>query len=154
MQIVYKKPNLDDIKAMQELVKPYIDSGVILYRSDSEMATTIRSYTIALHENKIIGFGALHIHNTTLAEIRSLIVAQNYRMHKIGLNLVSNMINEGNELGLQEILVLTYQADFFKKIGFIEIPKESIPESKIWADCIKCKHFPICDELSLIIKLS
>ncbi|PHQ55600.1 MAG: GNAT family N-acetyltransferase, partial [Sulfurimonas sp.] len=31
-----------------------------------------------------------------------------------------------------------------------EIPKESLPEHKIWADCIKCKHFPICNEVSLI----
>jgi len=49
--------------------------------------------------------------------------------------------------------VLTYLADFFKKIGFVEIPKESIPEHKIWADCIKCIHFPVCNEISLVYRL-
>jgi amino-acid N-acetyltransferase len=45
---------------------------------------------------------------------------------------------------------LTYQQRFFERLGFEEIPKESIPEHKIWADCIKCKHFPVCNEVSLI----
>jgi len=52
----------------------------------------------------------------------------------------------------EEVLVLTYLPEFFKKIGFVEIAKESIPEHKIWADCIKCIHFPVCNEVSLIYR--
>jgi len=40
--------------------------------------------------------------------------------------------------------------EFFKRLKFEEIPKESIPEHKIWTDCIKCIHFPLCNETSLI----
>jgi amino-acid N-acetyltransferase len=47
-------------------------------------------------------------------------------------------------------LTLTYQKEFFEKLGFVEIPKESIPDKKIWADCIKCKFFPNCNEIALI----
>ncbi len=61
-------------------------------------------------------------------------------------------LSEAKELGVKEVLVLTYLPDFFKKVGFIEIPKETIPEHKIWTDCIKCIHFPICNEVSLIYK--
>ena len=25
---------------------------------------------------------------------------------------------------------------------------------KIWADCIKCIHFPVCNEIALVYKLS
>ena len=153
MEVIYRKPTLRDVDMMQDLVKSEVDKGVILYRSADEMAGTIRSYFVALVDSKIVGFAALHIHNTKLAEIRSLIVDERYRGQKIGVNLVKNAISEGMFLGVQEILVLTYRAEFFKALGFVEIPKESIPESKIWADCIKCKHFPICDEVSLIINL-
>lgn len=138
---------------MQDLVKNEVDRGVILFRSPDEMATTIRSYTLALCDGKIVGFAALHIHNLKLAEIRSLIIDENFRGQKIGANLIKTMLEEGRALGVLEVLALTYRAEFFKKLGFVEIPKESIPESKIWADCIKCKHFPICDEVSLIINL-
>jgi amino-acid N-acetyltransferase len=148
--ITYQKPTLADIPFMQALVAPEIQSGVILSRSDDEIATNIRSYMLALEGKKIIGFCALHIHSPNLAEVRSMIVDVDYRGLKIGSELVEKVCEEGRALGLKEILALTYQKPFFERLGFVEIPKESIPEHKIWADCIKCKHFPICNEVSLI----
>ncbi len=150
MNITYKKASLLDIPEMQNLVEPEIQSGVILYRSDDEIATNIRSYTLAMDGDKLVGFCALHIHSPNLAEVRSMIVNSNYRGQNIGSNLVAKVCDEGNILGLREVLALTYQRTFFERLGFVEIPKESIPEHKIWADCIKCKHFPICNEVSLI----
>jgi amino-acid N-acetyltransferase len=135
---------------MQKLVAPEIESGVILPRSDDEIATNIRSYILAMDGEKLVGFCALHIHSPNLAEIRSMIIDGEYRGRHIGSELVDKACEEGARLGLGEILVLTYQQRFFENLGFIEIPKESIPEHKIWADCIKCKHFPICNEVSLI----
>lgn len=148
--ITYKKPTLSDITSMQQLVAPEIESGVILPRSDDEIATNIRSYILAMDGEKLVGFCALHIHSSNLAEIRSMIIDSQYRGRHIGSTLVEKACEEGARLGVREILVLTYQQRFFENLGFIEIPKESIPEHKIWADCIKCKHFPICNEVSLI----
>ena len=93
---------------------------------------------------------ALHIHTTDLAEVRSLIVKDGIRGQKIGENLVKKALEEASSLGIQRVLSLTYKQAFFERLGFVEIPKESLPEHKIWADCIKCKHFPICNEVSLI----
>ena len=42
------------------------------------------------------------------------------------------------------------EKDFFLSCGFREIPKEDIPEQKIWADCIRCKLFPICNEIAMV----
>jgi len=148
--IEYLKAKLSNISQMQELVKEEVESGVILERNENEMATTIRSYFIAKDGDKIVGFVALHIHTLLLAEIRSLIVSKEQRGKNIGANLVNIASDEGRELGVKQVLTLTYQKEFFEKLGFVEIDKESIPESKIWADCIKCKHFPICNEISLI----
>ena len=153
MQINYQKARLSDIKSMQNLVAPEVESGVILDRSDDEIATNIRSYILAFDDNKLIGFSALHIHSPSLAEIRSLIVKDSYRGKKIGEGLIAKHIIEAELLGLQKILSLTYKQSFFERLGFVEIPKESLPEHKIWADCIKCKHFPICNEVSLIKNL-
>jgi amino-acid N-acetyltransferase len=135
---------------MQQLVAPEIISGVILARSDDEIATNIRSYTLAMDGDKLVGFCALHIHSPKLAEVRSMIVDSHYRGMNIGSSLIEKVSIEGKALGISEILALTYQQQFFERLGFIEIPKESIPEHKIWADCIKCKHFPVCNEVSLI----
>ena len=150
MKIELSKAILADIPKMQELVAPEVESGVILVRSDDEIATNIRSYILAKDGNNLVGFCALHIHEPSLAELRSLIVKENYRGQKIGEQLISKAMDEAKLLGLKKVLSLTYKQSFFQRLGFIEIPKESIPEHKIWADCIKCKHFPVCNEVSLI----
>jgi len=148
--IEYKKAKLRDIIEMQNLVSPEVESGIILDRTDDEISTNIRSYTLAVDDDKLIGFCALHVHSPSLAEIRSLIIKEEYRGKGVGTGLINKVIQEGVELGLQKILSLTYEKEFFEKLGFAEIPKESLPEHKIWADCIKCKHFPVCNEVSLI----
>jgi len=150
MQVNYSKAKLFHIEAMRALVLPEIQSGTILDRSEDEIATNIRSYTLAYIEEELVGFTALHIHTYDLAEIRSLIVKDGYRGAKIGENLVNRALEEATQLGIKRVLSLTYKQSFFERLGFIEIPKESLPEHKIWADCIKCKHFPVCNEVSLI----
>ncbi len=153
MSLVYEKPTLNDIDKMQELVKPEVENGIILYRSDDEIAQNIRSYVVARIEEKIVGFCALHIFSKQLAEIRSIIIDKNYRGEGIGKNLVNYLINEGKKLGVESIFALTYEREFFQKIGFKEIEKDKLPEQKIWADCIKCKHFPVCNEIAFILEI-
>jgi len=151
--IELRKAKLNDIPLMQELVKQEVADGVILKRSDDEVATNIRSYVLVFKDNNLIGYAALHIHSPELSEIRSLIVSSEARGLGVGKKIVEFCKVEAKKLGLKEILVLTYIADFFRKLGFEEIEKEKIPEHKIWLDCVKCVHFPVCNEISLIYKL-
>ncbi len=135
---------------MQALVRPEVEGGIILERSEDEIANAIRSYVIARDDDEIVGFCALYIFDSALGEIRSLIIKQSYRGKGIGRQIVEYALQEAKELGLKRVLALTYQRDFFLRLGFVEVPKEEIPDQKVWVDCIKCKHFPICDEISLI----
>jgi amino-acid N-acetyltransferase len=150
-----RKAVLGDIPSMQTLVKNEVEDGVILKRTADEVATNIRSYVVAEDAGCVVGYTALHIHSQRLAEIRSLIVDEAYRAKNIGTKMVQFTLNEAKVLGiLEDVLVLTYLPLFFAKMGFIEIAKESIPEHKIWTDCIKCIHFPICNEIALVYKVS
>ncbi|RDU72187.1 N-acetyltransferase [Helicobacter brantae] len=149
----FVKPTLKDIAEMIALVEPEVKKGVILPRSQEEMANTIRSYYVAKVEGRIVGFCALHIYSPSLAEVRSLIVKEEYRSNGIGKGLVELLLEEGKRLGIEEVLVLTYQERFFKALGFSVIEKEEIPNPKIWTDCIKCKHFPKCNEIALLKRI-
>lgn len=151
--ISFIKPTVKDIPKMQQLVKQEVQNGNILDRTESEMATTIRSYIVAYKDDIVVGFVAVHIHTTTLCEIRSLVVHSDFRNRGIGAELITKSIDEAKQYGLQTILVLTYRQKLFEKFGFQVIAKESIPETKIWLDCIKCKHFPICDEIALTLNI-
>ena len=148
------KAKISDIADMQTLVADEVEKGVILPRSEDEIANNIRSYVLAKDGEKLVGYTALHIHSKKLAEIRSLIVHADYRGKNIGVDMVAFAINEARDLGIQEeILSLTYSPEFFRKLGFKEINKESIPDHKIWADCIKCIHFPVCNEVALVYSM-
>lgn len=149
------KAKLSDIPDMQRLVASEVKEGIILNRTEDEVATNIRSYVLAKDGDRLVGYTALHVHSRRLAEIRSLIVDEAYRGQKVGQRMVQFTLDEAKSLGVEEdVLVLTYLPDFFQKLNFTEINKEVIPEHKIWADCIKCIHFPICNEVALVYKLS
>lgn len=145
------KPKLYDIPNMRSLVLPEVQNGIILDRSEDEIANTIRSYNaIKNADGDIIAFSALYIYSINLGEIRSLIVREDYRRKGLASMLINSLIEEAKDLGLKEILALTYKREFFEKLDFREIDKSKIPNHKIWADCINCKRFPICDEIALI----
>ena len=150
MVIKYMSAKLSDISGMQKLIEPEVYSGIILARNSDEIATNIRSYILAKLDDKLVGFGALHFHTDKLGEVRSLVVSPDVRGKGIGKNIVKKTIESAKELGAQQIFTLTYKKEFFESLGFREIPKEELPAHKIWADCIKCKFFPICDEIALI----
>jgi amino-acid N-acetyltransferase len=149
----YYKPTIKDISNMQNLVQEDVENGNILIRTTSEIATNIRSYKVVYDGDILVGFVALHIHSTFLAEIRSLVVKDDFRGKGIGKELIKHCIVEAKSLYLKEILVLTYKQQLFEKFDFKVIEKGSIPDTKIWLDCIKCKHFPICDEVALLLKV-
>jgi len=149
------KAKLADIPDMQALVTAEVKEGIILNRTEDEVATNIRSYVLAKDDGKLVGYTALHIHSKRLAEIRSLIVDESYRGQSVGKRMIKFTLEEAKALEVEEdVLVLTYLPQFFEKLNFNEINKEVIPEHKIWADCIKCIHFPVCNEVALIYKLS
>ena len=152
-KLEFFKPDVLDIDEMQKLVYDDVENGNILDRNSNEMATTIRSYTAVKYDEQIVGFVAVHIHTTTLAEIRSIVVHKEFRGKSIAKFLIEKAILEAKSINLTKLLVLTYKKELFEYFGFEVIEKESLPDTKIWADCIKCKHFPICDEIALTLDI-
>ncbi|QKF64459.1 acetyltransferase [Campylobacter corcagiensis] len=148
----FKKAKLKDISLMQEMIKPEIESGVILPRSNDEIATSIRSYILAYEKDELIGYGALKIYSQKLAEIRSLVIKREFRAKGVGSALVKELLKEAKEYEIEAVFALTYRDKFFINLGFEVVDKDELPSQKIWADCIKCKNFPVCNEIAVIYK--
>ncbi|MEO1941287.1 MAG: N-acetyltransferase [Campylobacterales bacterium] len=152
-ELELRPATLREILEIEMLLTPYVKEGVILERSRDEIAQNIRSYLLLYSNRQLVGVGALHIYTPQLGELRSIAIREEFRGKGFGKFLVEGLIREGKRLGLRDLLVLTYQKVFFEKLGFIEIPKEAIPEKKIWNDCIKCPFFPVCNEVALLKSL-
>lgn len=127
------------------------------YSQEASVFQTERSQPCesqCLKEAEILaGFASLKIFNADLAEVRSLIVAPQFRRRGIARAIVNELLDEAKFYGLKSVFTLTYQKEFFERLGFTEIPKDELPAQKIWADCIKCKKFPVCNEIALIYTL-
>ena len=127
------------------------------YSQEASVSQTERSQpheSQRLKEAEILaGFASLKIFNADLAEVRSLIVAPQFRRRGIARAIVNELLGEAKFYGLKSVFTLTYQKEFFERLGFTEIPKDELPAQKIWADCIKCKKFPVCNEIALIYTL-
>ena len=149
-----RKAIAGDIKEIQNLIGIYADKGQMLPRSLSELYDHLRDFHVYMDEkkNNIIGVCAIHICWEDLSEVRSLAVKEEFQGRRIGFELVKASISESRALGVNRIFVLTYQVEFFKRLGF-EITDKAVLPQKIWADCLKCAKFPDCDETAMILNL-
>ncbi|MCI5145127.1 MAG: N-acetyltransferase [Candidatus Electrothrix sp. AR3] len=137
-----------DIKAIHRLLQQFADKGLLLGRSISSLYDQLRDFVV-YDDNGIQGVCSLHICWDNLAEIRSLAVTEGCQGRGIGKELVSSCLDEAWSLEIGKVFVLTYQADFFRKLHFTDIEKNDLPH-KIWSDCLQCPKFPDCDEEALI----
>ncbi len=147
-----RKGKISDVKAIQQLINHYADSGQMLPRTLNELYEGLRDFSVFEEDGFLAGVCALHVSWDGLAELRSLAVRQDSAKKGIGSTLVRQCLAEAAELGAERVFVLTYQADFFRALGFADIDKKELPH-KIWTDCLHCVKFPNCDESALIIKL-
>ncbi len=148
-----RKARITDLKQVHKLINNFAQKQEMIPRSLNELYENVRDYFVCEDYGKICGVCALHIMWEDLAEIRSLVVDGKHQGKGIGKNLVRQCLKEARVLGLQRIFALTYQTEFFKKIGFSDIDKSNLPQ-KIWGDCLRCPRFPECEEHAVMINLS
>lgn len=149
-----RKARIGDVREIQKMLAGHAQRGELLPRSLSELFDNLRDIFVYLDDSQpqIMGTCSMHICWEDLAEIRSLVVREPYQRQGIGRKLVEACLSEAVTIGLYRIFVLTYQTQFFRKLGFRQVDKATLPH-KIWADCIKCVKFPECDEIALVLEL-
>jgi amino-acid N-acetyltransferase len=147
-----RKAKISDLKQVQKLINEFAKREQMIPRSLNELYETMRDFVIYESNGEICGVCALHIMWEDLAEIRSLAVDKSHQKMGIGISLVKHCLKEARSLGLKKIFALTYHPDFFKKLGFVDVDKASLPQ-KIWGDCLRCPRFPECDENAVILHL-
>jgi amino-acid N-acetyltransferase len=148
-----RKAEINDIKNIQLLINEFADKGKMLHRSLNSLFDNLRDFVVCYDENnKISGCGALHIAWYDLAEIKSLAVDKENRYKGIGKKIINYLLDEARVLKVKKVFALTYETEFFIKLGFNKIDKSELPH-KVWSDCINCSKFPDCDEVAVSIDL-
>lgn len=149
---IVRPATIHDVVYIHDLVDNYAHMGNLLPRAMSELYRHLRDFFVVEQDQKIVGCGALEIFTETLGEVRSLVVADDYKGNGFGQKLVAHIIEEARHIGLRQIMALTYVPDFFYKLGFRTVEKDTLPE-KVWGVCIKCYKFNNCDEIAVVIDI-
>ena len=147
-----RRATVEDVKDIYNLIKEFSDRGLLLKRTMSNIFDNIRDFFIIEENNEIAGIGSLHVCWEDLGEIRSLCVKDEFAKKGFGRELVRVCLEDAKSIKLKRVFVLTYNVDFFKKIGFEVIDKKLLPH-KVWAECVNCPKFPECDEVAMIFYL-
>ncbi|MGI5901383.1 MAG: N-acetyltransferase [Desulfitobacteriia bacterium] len=148
----YRYARLSDVEEILELINSFAAKGIMLPRSRSSLYESIREFVVAISQGKIIGTGSLHIVWNDLAEIRTLAIDERYQGQGVGRKIVEILLEEAVELQCPRVFTLTYQVDFFQRLGFRLVNKEDMPH-KVWKECINCVKFPNCDENAMVLDL-
>lgn len=147
-----RKAVMSDTEAIYQLIKHYALEGILLSRTYSSIYENLQNFFVAEDSGKVAGVASLHILDKDLAEIRSLAVHPEHIGKGIGKQLVKQVMAEANRLEIENLIALTYQIEFFSKLGFEIVDKQSLPQ-KMWKDCINCPKLPSCDEIAMLKKV-
>lgn len=148
-----RKAVIDDVPVIHSLIEMFVDAGVMLPRTYDDICTSLRDFFVCEENGEIIGVAALSLVWKGMGEVRSLAVRRDHTLKGTGRALVGACIEEARDLGLKSLFALTYQEEFFKRIGFHVVDKETLPH-KIWGDCVNCAKFPACDETAVVMELT
>ncbi len=147
-----EKAKVSDVPQMHKLINSLAEKDEMLARSLSEIYENIRDYFVVRQDERVIACVALHVSWSDLAEIKSLVVAEDCQQQGVGARMMAACIRGAKELGIPTIFCLTYKPVFFEKFGFSQADKAELPR-KVWGECYRCPKFPDCDEVALIYHL-
>jgi len=147
-----RKAVMGDLPVLLRLINDNAAQGLMLQRSEFELAENLRDFTVAVVDGQPVGCCALHFYSSSMGEIRSLAVDPASRQKGAGRRLVEALVEEARACGLLAVFAFTYIPGFFAKLGFREIEREALP-LKAWKDCLRCPKFQCCDEVAVVMPL-
>jgi amino-acid N-acetyltransferase len=140
-----RSARINDVPAINDLITASAERGLMLFRPLADLYEKIRQFVVWEETGQVLGCCALEIVWRDLAEVKSLAVREGCRGRGVGRALVEAVEAEAIALGLERIFALTRERVFFERLGFVAVPKESLPH-KVWSDCVKCPRLHDCDE--------
>lgn len=146
--LVLRKALLTDLEPLLCLINDYASQGTMLPRTEFELSESIRDFSIAELDGRLVGCGALHFYGPHTGEVRSLAVEPRLKGHGVGRKIVEALENEAVIHGLSSVFAFTYVPDFFSRLGYSEVERDGLP-SKVWKDCLRCPKFQCCDEIAM-----
>jgi amino-acid N-acetyltransferase len=144
-----RSAKVSDAGAINALVSSYAERDRMLFRSMADIYENLQTFTVAELDGNVVGCCALEVIWSDLAEIKSLAVDESKNKKGIGKKLVEAALEKAADIGVPKVFALTLEQEFFEKLGFTKVDKETLP-MKVWSDCARCPKQQNCDEIAVV----
>ncbi|MDT5091930.1 MAG: amino-acid N-acetyltransferase [Mycobacterium sp.] len=119
-RLLIRRARTSDIPAIKSLVD-YYAGRILLEKNLVTLYEAVQEFWVAELDDEVIGCGALHVMWSDLGEVRTVAVHPAVKGHGVGHAIVDRLLQVARELQLQRVFVLTFETEFFKLHGFVEI---------------------------------
>lgn len=147
-----RKAHMDDVKDIHALLLDCAQKGLLLPRALIFLYGHVRNFWVVdAPGGGIAACCALAPVWEDLGEICSLVVREDLRRHGLGRKVVEACMSDCEALHIRRVFSLTYQVEFFSRLGYEIIDKGALPQ-KIWSDCVHCAKYPDCCDETAVFK--
>jgi len=135
----------------------HLNRDMLVPRSVGNIVENIDRFFVAECGGEMCGCASYQVHpeigapESATVEIQSVAVKTAFRRRGIGRALVETVASRAADFSPKEVLVLTFAPEFFRSLGFSEIPKTQVMH-KLYTGCINCtKHTDpfTCPEIAM-----
>ena len=151
-RVTFRQATTSDASEIHALISDNLEVGHLLPRTIDDVVAHAARFIVADWDGSVIACAELAPLSKTVAEVRSLVVAQHARGNHIGPRLVTELAAEGAARGFATLCAFTHQPSHFVKMGFTIVPHMWGPE-KIAHDCIGCPLFRRCGQYAVTLPL-
>ena len=123
----------DDAQAIHALLRPFVMQRLLLSRTRAELIELSRHGFVAMLDDddddqpsRCVGFAAVEVYSTKLAELQCLAVHPNYQRSGVGRQLVQMCVDRARDLGIMEVMAISSSEAFLRNCGF----DYSLPDQK------------------------
>lgn len=150
--LVMRTATAEDAEGLHALVSAHVQEGHLLPRELSELRTHAARFVVCEERGQIKGCAELAPLSPKVAEVRSLVVAGNFRRAGVAARLVDELRERARSAGFDTLCAFTHDARFFVRQGFSIVPHLWLP-AKIATDCVNCPLFRRCEQRAMMLPL-
>ena len=126
-----REMTIEDIPAILNLIRPFVEEGILLPRTEQSLASTFTDYIVYELDDGIKGCAALHFYNDFQAEIAAVAVDPVCSHLGIGPKMMEYLLNKAQSQQAKSVFILTTRtADWFEMQGFISDDISTLPTKR------------------------
>lgn len=116
--ITFRDAELEDVARVARLIVPFVELRLLLPRGCDDLVRLMKHGFCAEDNGELVGFAAVEIYSSKLAEVQCLAVAQTHQGRGIGKRLVHLCVERARREHVLELMAITSSDHLFFTCGF------------------------------------